>query len=340
MTRSGDSSLPVAVDFATSDTAGLTSCSAVTGIASSRCDYETAIGTLNFGAGVVSKTFDILVIDDVYVEGNETFTVTLSNPNGINFSLGSPSTATVTITDNDSSPGAPNPIDNTQFFVRQHYLDFLNREPDPPGLTGWVNTINNCAAGDTSCDRVHVSEAFFKSNEFQQRGYFVYRFYPVAFGRKPNYLEFMPDLGRLSGFLDAGQLETAKLAFIAEFMSRPAFVAAYNFPNNSTGNQQYVDKLLQTAAVTLAQRQTLIDGLNNGTLTRAQVLRQIVESSEVATKYFNQAFVVTEYFGYLRRDPDAFYLNWLAFLDANPGSSRTMVSGFMNSQEYRQRFGP
>ena len=52
-----------------------------------------------------------------------------------------------------------------------------------------------------------------------------------------------------------------------------------------------------------------------------------------------QAFVVTEYFGYLRRDPDALFLTWLAFLDANPGSSRTMVSGFMNSQEYRLRFG-
>jgi hypothetical protein len=75
-----------------------------------------------------------------------------------------------------------NAIDTTEFFVRQQYLDFLGREPDPPGFAGWVNTINNCAAGDTSCDRIQVSEMFFRSEEFQQRGYFVYRFYPTAFG--------------------------------------------------------------------------------------------------------------------------------------------------------------
>jgi len=73
-----------------------------------------------------------------------------------------------------------NAIDTTEFFVRQQYLDFLGREPDPPGFTGWVNTLNNCGAGNTSCDRVHVSEMFFRSQEFQQRGYFIYRFYSSA----------------------------------------------------------------------------------------------------------------------------------------------------------------
>ncbi len=237
-------------------------------------------------------------------------------------------------------PGAStpvNPIDDPQFFVRQHYIDFLNREPDEPGFAAWVSILNNCAAGDTSCDRVHVSEDFFKSPEFQQRGYFAYRFYPVAFGRKPDYLEFMPDIQRLSGFLDSTQLEAAKVALIADFMARPAFVAIYNPLNNT----QYVDTLLATAAVTLpaATRQALIDGLNAATLTRAQVLRQIVESDEVSTKYFNQAFVVMEYFGYLRRDPDILYLQWIQFLDSG-ASSRTMVSGFVNSLEYRQRFAP
>ncbi len=259
----------------------------------------------------------------------------LNNPQG-GATLGTPSTATVTIIDNDAATG-PNPIDNTDFFVRQQYLDFLGREPDPPGFAAWVSLINSCTPGDTSCDRVHVSEAFFESEEFQERGYFIYRFYSVSFGRKPTYAEFAPDLARVSGFLDVNQLEAAKVAFIADFMARPAFVTIYGSLNNT----QYVDTLLSTAGVTFSAsaRQALIDGLNGGTLTRAQVLRQIVVSPQVAQKFFNEAFAVMEYFGYLRRDPDALYLNWIALLNSG-ASPRTMVSGFVNSIEYRQRFGP
>src|SRR5262249_59091932 len=108
---------------------------------------------------------------------------------------------------------------------------------------------------------------------------------------------------------------------------------------NSLSNSAYVDALINTAQVNLANRQALIDGLNNGTLTRAQVLRQIVESNEVATKYNHQAYAVMEYFGYLRRQPDAFYLNWIQVLDQT-NDPRGMVTGFVTSQEYRNRFGP
>jgi hypothetical protein len=97
--------------------------------------------------------------------------------------------------------------------------------------------------------------------------------------------------------------------------------------------------LINTAQVNLSNRQSLIDGLNNRSLTRAQVLRQIVESTEVATKYNHQAYAVMEYFGYLRRQPDAFYLDWIKVLDQS-NDPRGMVTGFVNSVEYRQRFGP
>jgi hypothetical protein len=227
-----------------------------------------------------------------------------------------------------------NAIDTTEFFVRQQYLDFLGREPDPPGFAGWVNTINNCASGDTSCDRVHVSEMFFRSEEFQQRGYYVYRFYSTAFGQKPDYAAFTPDMARVSGFLDATQLEAAKTQFASDFTMRPAFVSQYG----TLSNAQYVDALAQTAGVTLSNRQTLVDGLEQGTMTRAQALRQIAESNNVYAKYYNQAFVVMEYFGYLRRDPDALYLNWISVLDANPADSRHMVEGFVDAAEYRNRF--
>ena len=340
VTRSGDATSVASVSFATFDDAALQNCSVKNSIASPRCDYENTIGTLTWTAGDASpKTFSVAIVDDSYAEGNEALRVTLGNPLGA--TLGTPSTAIVTITDNDGSTDGPNPIDSTNFFVRQQYIDFLGREPDPPGFAGWINTINNCTGDTTQCDRIHVSQLFFQSQEFQERGYFVYRFYPVAFGRKPDYGEFVPDLASVSGFLDDNQLEAAKVAFAAAFMARPAFVSAYNFPNTPTGNQQYVDLLLTTAAVTFpaATRQAMIDGLNNSTMTRAQVLRQIVESGEVSTKYNHQAYAVMEYFGYLRRDPDSFYLDWIAVLDQT-NDPRGMVTGFVNSSEYRQRFGP
>ena len=334
LTRSGDTTSSAAVNYATNDSGGLLNCDIIIHIASPRCDYINTLGTMSFAAGEVSKSFSVAIVDDAYAEGNETFTIGLNTPRGT--ALGAQSTATVTIIDNDSSNGT-NPIDNTNFFVRQQYIDFLGREPDPPGLAGWVNTINNCSGDTTQCDRIHVSQLFFQSAEFQDRGYFVYRFYPVAFGRKPDYSEFVPDLASVSGFLDATQLEAAKVAFINAFMARTAFVNTYN----ALTNQQYVDTLLTTAAVTLpaATRTAMINGLNGATLTRAQVLRQIVESTEVSNKYNHQAYAVMEYFGYLRRQPDGFYLQWIADLDLN-NNPRSMVTGFATSQEYRNRFGP
>ena len=228
-----------------------------------------------------------------------------------------------------------NPIDCPEFFIQQHYFDFLNREPEVSGFSGWLALLNNCLSGDPNCDRLHISSAFFRSSEFQGRGYFLYRFYPVAFGRKPDYQEFIQDHWRVSGFLTDAQLEARKIDFIGDFMGRSAFVAKFN----GLDNTQYVDTLLSTAAVTHFARDFWIAALGNGTRTRAQVLREIAESTEVYNKYYNQAFVVMQYFGYLRRDPDALYLNWIQELETT-GDSRNMINGFVNSIEYRSRFVP
>ncbi|HXM35744.1 MAG TPA: hypothetical protein VN920_11190, partial [Pyrinomonadaceae bacterium] len=136
-----------------------------------------------------------------------------------------------------------------------------------------------------------------------------------------------------SGFLDATQLEAAKAQFANDFVNRPAFA-----PYATMNNAQYVNALAQTAGVTLSNRQALVNSLEAGTMTRAQALRQIAESSEVYAKYYNQAFVVMEYFGYLRRDPDILYLNWIDVLNANSADSRHMVEGFVDATEYRNRF--
>ncbi len=332
VSRSGVISGTATVDYATSDSAGLNNCNAINGLASSRCDYASSVGTVTIASGSAFTTFSIPIVDDSYAEGTESFTITLSNPTGP--PLGSQASATITISDNEISTG-PNPIVGTAFFVRQHYIDFLGREPDPTGFQDWQNTINNCPAGNTTCDRIHVSGAFFQSSEFQQRGYFVYRFYPTAFGRKPDYSEFIPDLARVSGFLSDAQLEAAKVTFVNDFMNRQAFMSTYN----ALSNTQYVDTLLATAGVTSPNRDFWIAALGNGTRTRATVLRDIAESQQVYDKYYNQSFVVMQYFGYLRRDPDASYLNWIQELNTT-GDSRNMINGFVNSPEYFLRFGP
>lgn len=238
-------------------------------------------------------------------------------------------------------------IDDNDFMVQQQYIDFLGRMPDSFGYPIWLSTLSNCQSGDITCDQIHVSEQFVRSEEFQQRGYFVFRFYPVSFpgqagidpagyGHKPDFAQFLPDLRGVSGFLNNAQLEAAKVAFINSFMARPAFVARYNSLNNT----QYVDTLLNTAnaGIGASTRQSLIDGLNNSTLSRGQVLRQIAESNEVYNKYYNESIVVMQYFGYLRRDPDGLYFTWLDVINANPSDSRHMVEGFFRSTEYRQRF--
>jgi hypothetical protein len=335
VTRAGDHSTAVSVNYATSDPAGLTNCDVINGVASSRCDYATTIGTLRFASGEVSKTISIPIVDDSYAEGNESFTFALSNPVGA--SLVSPTTATITIADNDSTTGA-NPIDQTPFFVRQHYIDFLGREPDSFGFKGWQDILNNCQPGDTRCDRIEVSAGFFRSPEFQERGYFVYRFYSVALGRKPDYEEFMPDLAKVSGFLTEAEKEANRVAFVDEFMQRSAFKTRYDSQTTPT---TYVDALLATAGLpNHPSRAGWIAGLTNGSLTRAQVLRQLAESGEAYSKFYNEAFVVMQYFGYLRRNPDKFYLDWIAIMNQDPANYRNMVNGFMNSTEYRRRFGP
>jgi uncharacterized delta-60 repeat protein len=345
VTRSGDPGLPVTVNYSTSDTAGLSNCnpqqSSVTGKASSRCDYATSVGTLRFAAGETSKTVQLSLVDDVFVEGAELFSLTLSSPTG-GAVLGPNFSVAVSITDNDSSSAVPNPIDSAAFLVRQNYIDFLGREPDPLSYQAWQNILNNCPpsgrdANGNFCDRIEVSAGFFRSEEFSTRGYFIYRFYS-AVGKIPIYSQFMPDFAKVSGFLTAQQLEDNKVAFVNEFMARSDFQTRYGLTTNNPSG--YVDGLLVTLGVTNHPGRTgWIDALTNGTMTRAQVLRQVIESAEVYQKYYTEAFVIMQYFGYLRRDADISYLAWIQTMNDTGGDYRIMINGFLNSAEYRQRFG-
>ena len=209
--RTVRTTLPVDVDYTTDDgsVAGVAvPCSSATGLALDRCDYTKALGTFHFGPHETEKTFTLLVGQNSLVEGAETFRLKLSNPRG-DAAIGPRGTATVTVAD-DSPETSGNAIDDTDNFVRQHYLDFLNREPDSSGFQFWRNGITSCGA-DAQCrevKRVDTSAAFFLSIEFQETGYLVYRMFKAAYGdaASPNvagtvpvirFDEFMPDTQRI-----------------------------------------------------------------------------------------------------------------------------------------------
>src|SRR5205823_2298247 len=67
------------------------------GASSPGADYVSASGTLTFAPGVTSQTVQVTIIGDTLREGNETFTVVLSNPTG-GAVIGT-GTGTVTIVD-------------------------------------------------------------------------------------------------------------------------------------------------------------------------------------------------------------------------------------------------
>ena len=472
--RSGVSTGTVAVDYATSD-----------GTATERGDYTTALGTLRFAPGEMLKTFTVLVTDDAFQEDDETINLTLSNPTGgafihvrgfVGAVVVGQGTATLAITDNDPTPSSANPIDDTTFFVRQQYADFLNRVPDTSGFNFWTQEIEQCGQ-DTQCrevKRINVSAAFFLSIEFQRTGVLTYLTHKAAFGPTAQgseagvpvlYRAFERDtqaLGRGYVFGAPGaeaQLEANKRDFFDEFVTRPAFTSRFDGlsnadfvsallananlaptignlhvsrlgasqvvpttnsfgsglfilrrspdgagndvnislsldnlssqvtavhlhgPATATANapalvtlpsgefadhqavltpqqmsylingQLYVDVHTQNnpdgeiraqIAPTLFRGDVLRAGLDQGILSRAQVLRIVAESVEFGRAELRRAFVLMQYFGYLRRDPDAGgYAFWLGKLNDFAGDyiRAEMVKAFISSDEYRRRFG-
>jgi hypothetical protein len=327
------------------------------GGAFARCDFATSVGRLEFLAGESQKTITLPIIDDGHAEGAETFQLALSNP----VSGGVPDTppATITIQDNDAAD-TPNPIITAgtatyPFFVRQQYLDFLSREPEPS--EPWTAVMNRCPnvntppSVNTDCDRIAVSGAFFGSPEFRLKGFYVFRFYKVAFHRLPQYGEIVADMSFVAGATEA-EVYARKAQLATAFAAHSEFTNAYS----SKTNAEYVAALLaryQLASVTTpdpavpdgATKVTLsaadlTNRLDAGTLTRAQVLRAVADSDQVAAAEYNSAFVAAQYYGYLRRTPeDSGYQAWLRVINQDPNNVRIMVNGFMNSTEYRLRFG-
>jgi hypothetical protein len=357
VSRSGNSSGAIAVDYSTGD-----------GTAKQSADYTNAFGTLNFAPGETSKTFTILVADNNYVDGNRTVLLNLSNPVGA--LINGSTSAVLTIADNDTIQPTTNPADDPQFFVRQHYSDFLNRVPDSGGFNFWTGFVTQCV-NDPVCvrsRRIDVSNAFFYELEYQQTGAYVYRLYRAAFGNNqpfPNpfpdtnnpgeekkvvaYQAFVQDRARVVG---GANLAQAQLELANAFVLRTAFQSKYSVSLDGPG---FVDAVLATiknelGADLAAQRSALIALYNSG--GRGAVMYRLADDNAQTNPVnnqlfinaeYNRAFVATQYFGYLRRDPDmGGFLFWLGQVSSAPlrdvTKQHAMVCSFVTSGEYQLRF--
>ncbi|MDT7689824.1 MAG: hypothetical protein QOE46_2583 [Acidobacteriota bacterium] len=256
-----------------------------------------------------------------------------------------------------------NASDSSQFFVAQHYNDFLNREPDASGLQFWTGEIEGCGTNQVCREvkRNNVSAAFFLSIEFKETGYLVYRVYKSSFGdlagspAPVTFQQLMTDTQRVGRNVVVGQtgweqqLETNKQAFFQGWVQRPEFLARYPVTMNAI---DFVNTLNTNTGFSLsvAERDTLASQLssNNTTQGRAVVVRQVAENTEFTRRELNRAFVLMQYFGYLRRNPNdapdsdfVGYQFWLTKLEQFQGNyiNAEMVKAFITSLEYRRRFG-
>jgi hypothetical protein len=262
-------------------------------------------------------------------------------------------------------------IDDSDFFVNQHYVDFLNRFPDSGGFSYWVSQFAACGSNQACINskRVDVSNAFFVEIEFQQTAAYVYRIYRESFGntqpnpnpnansnfpgenlKMPSYAAFKVDRQAVVG---GSNLAQKQLDLANDFVGRADFTAKY--PTNLTADQ-FVDAVLATVqndlGVNMASERNNLLAIY-AQLGRGGVIYRLaddnVNTNPVNNRAFidaeyNRAFVYGEYSGYLRRNSDVpGFMFWLG--QVNSGALRdiskqhAMVCSFITSQEYQLRFG-
>jgi hypothetical protein len=270
-------------------------------------------------------------------------------------------------------PGTTTPITiaDNDFYVQQQYIDFLRRFPEstPTGGLNYYMPILNACNGDTEClkrERGRIAANFFRSPEFGEKGLFIMALYMVSLGQRPatvaelsdtkkierpHYTEFMADLQSISDPNDDKAVVSAKKdALTVAWLQRSEIQAVYG----SLTNAQFLQKLVDTAGVTISNQSDLVaymDARGGSLASRAAVLRNMAERQEVTSKFYKPAFVTMQYFGFLRRDPETCYghpdpaqcgyifHNTRFQLNVDQESLENgMVRGFTESPEYFNRF--
>jgi Matrixin len=247
----------------------------------------------------------------------------------------------------DPAAGAAlsNPVDDFRFFVNQHYLDITGREGDHATVEKLIAQLAQCG-NRSDClrsRRVELSTTLFAENDLASTAAFLNGVYTAALGRRPKFAEFESDRAALANQKD--EAERSRAAFVLAFAQRPEFKRRYAATMKAT---EFVDavllSLVQNTGVDLSSERAELVDLADAANGRAAVLTKVVGQQPLIDAQYNQSFILSHYFAYLRRDPDeSGYATWQNFIKNKPlrdaDTARSVTCGFLNSAEYQNRFG-
>jgi hypothetical protein len=252
----------------------------------------------------------------------------------------------------------PITIDDADFFSSQHYIDFLRRFPDAPGLTFWTGNVTTqvaeCndaakrlpgesipACGDRK--RANTSAAFFLSPEFQNTGSFVVRVYWGTLGKRPNtpsadcpslpsglsgqcrplYSEYITDMRQVAnGIVVNDQLDPNVInANKQAFVNQFVNTTAFKAKYDGLSNQAFVDLLFTTTGInaSASDRAALVNGLTGGTETKASVVFKVVDGTTTQTGGALRFDTTYGQAFYNKEFDDAFvFMEYVGYLRRNP----------------------
>jgi len=247
-----------------------------------------------------------------------------------------------------SEPVVQNPIDDRHFFISQQYRDVVDRVADPTGLEYWAEHLKPCPSGSDCFNdsRVKISMVLFGADEVQETAFLVFRLNEAAFGTPPEFLDLTQDRRILESlhvndWRDPDDLIPAQRSFIEDWVRRVPFRAAYP---DTLSAEDFVNRLFDQARLRpfTQERQQQIAALSAGK-SRAEVLREVVETEEFKHREGDRALVLMQLMFQLRRDVDyndARYKAWLEKLDrSEPVDPRHVLCLMFTSEEYQRRFG-
>ena len=238
-----------------------------------------------------------------------------------------------------------NPVDDSRFFVTQHFADLTGRSADPSAIEKMTTQLLQCGnRGEClRTTRLDISTNLLV-NELPSSALFLNSLYSSALGRRPKLAEFESDRAVLMS--DKEDQERARTALATAFVQRPEFQRKYPATMKPA---EFVDAILatvlQSSGVDLAaDKDTLVALLEDPNAGRANVVTRLATQTGIVDAQYNPTLVTFQYFAFLRRDPDetgfAYWMNMMKNKPLrDPGAARSLVCSFVNSEEYQSRFG-
>lgn len=308
VTRSGGSEGPVSVSYSTSS-----------GTATSGSDYVPTSGTLSWADGdATAKTFLVYALTDSATENEESLTVALSNPNGT--TLGTPATATLTITDVPPAPtGVPIQFSAATFTANRSAgsatVTITRSSSTGTASVAYATTDGSAAAGE---DYTATSGT-------------------LTFGTGETSKNIVIPLVNDGLVGDETFLVGLSNPGAGAILGSPASAVVTVVDNVSSANARFVHQAYRDVLKRPADVGGLLywaRALEQGVITRDQVVQAFVTSVE-----YRSLLVAEQYRTFLRRETDAGGLRfWVNFLGIG-GVIEDLKALILGSEEYFRNAG-